>query len=346
MPMITVALDAMGGDHAPASTVQGALEALARFPDLHVILVGGEAPIRRHLRGAYDAARVTIEHTTEVVGMDGDAAELRQKQASSIVRCAELVRDGKAQAMVGAGNTAAAVGAARLSFGRLEGVRRPGIAVTFPTVAGHPCVVIDCGASVDCKAGHLAQFAVMGSVYAERVLGMREPRVGLLSIGEEEAKGNDLTREAFPLLREAPLRFLGNAEGRDVFNGKFDVVVCDGFVGNVMLKAAEGLGEGLGQILREELSRGVFNRLGAFLALPGLRGMKRRIDYAEYGGMPLLGVKGGCLIAHGRSNPMAIRNALRAAREFVQADVNRRIVEGVAKLKAEAGVGNGNGEDR
>ena len=333
--MITVALDAMGGDHAPAATVQGALDALGDFPDLSLLLVGREEAVRAHLKGAWDPARLRIEHTAEVVGMNDHAAEsLRQKQTSSIARCAELVREGKAQALVAAGNTAAAVGAARLAFGRLEGVRRPGIAVTFPTVAGHPCVVMDGGASVDCKPEHLQQFAVMASAYAERVLGIREPRVGLLSIGEEEAKGNALTREALPLLREAPVRFIGNAEGRDVFSGKFDVIVCDGFVGNVLLKASEGLGEGIGQILQEEMRQSLLRRLGAVCCLPALRGLKRRIDYAEYGGMPLLGVKGGCLIAHGRSDARAIRNALRAAREFVEADVNRRIVEGVSALRA------------
>ena len=204
--------------------------------------------------------------------MDDHAGQaLHQKQASSIARCASLVKEGRAQAMVAAGNTAAAVGAARLSFGRLEGIRRPGIAVTFPTATGNPCVVLDCGASVDCKAEHLAQFAVMGSAYAEKVLHLARPRVGLLSIGEEEAKGNDLVHDAMPLLKSAPVRFLGNAEGRDVFNGKFDVVVCDGFVGNVLLKAAEGLSEGMVQILREEMGRGLLSRLGALLSLPAFR---------------------------------------------------------------------------
>lgn len=330
----------MGGDHAPAATVGGALEALALFEDVTLILVGREDSLRPLLKGAFDPARLMIEHTEQVVGMDDHAAEsLRQKQSSSISRSAGMVQEGRAQAMVAAGNTAAAVGAARLAFGRLEGVRRPGIAVTFPTVARHPCVAIDCGASVDCRPEHLAQFAVMGSAYAERVLGIPEPRVGLLSIGEEEAKGNDLTREAFPLLKAAPVNFIGNAEGRDIFNGRVDVVVCDGFVGNVVLKAAEGLAEGMGRIIREEMGRGVATKLGALLSLPAMRKVRARMDYAEYGGMPLLGVKGGCLIAHGRSNARAIRNAIRAAREFVLSDVDRRIVEGVAtmnKMKAGA----------
>lgn len=339
--MITIALDAMGGDHAPAATVAGAVEALALIADVRILLVGREDAVRPLIPSGLDPDRLVVEHTAQVVGMDDHAAEsLRQKQSSSIARCAELVRDGRAQAMVAAGNTAAAVGAARLAFGRLEGVRRPGIAVTFPTTTGAPCVAIDCGASVDCQPAHLAQFAVMGSAYAERVLGVREPRVGLVSIGEEEAKGNDLVREAIPLLKEAPIRFTGNAEGRDLFNGRFDVVVCDGFVGNVILKAAEGLGEGMTQIIREELSRGLMSRLGGLLAYPALKKVKKRIDYAEYGGMPLLGVKGGCLIAHGRSNARAIRNAIRAAHGFVKADVNRRILEGVAAMKA-VPVGNG-----
>ncbi len=336
--MIQIALDAMGGDFAPRATAEGAQLAVEAFEDIQVILVGDEAKVRPHvgLRGPA-ASRILFEHTTEVVGMDDHAAEaLHRKQASSIARCAALVKEGRALAMVAAGNTAAAVGAARLAFGRLEGVRRPGIAVTFPTATGRPCVVLDCGASVDCKAEHLAQFAVMGSAYAERVLRVPRPRVGLLSIGEEEAKGNDLVHEATPCLKEAPIQFVGNAEGRDVFNGKFDVIVCDGFVGNVMLKAAEGLAEGIGQILREELGRGLRNRLGTALCLPGLKGLKRRMDYAEYGGMPLLGVKGGCLIAHGRSNPVAIKNALRAAREFVLAEVNLRILEGVSAMKSAA----------
>lgn len=337
MASLCIALDAMGGDHAPRATVKGAIEAVRDFPDLTVMLVGREAEIRRHLTHRLpdpDASRLVVEHCEEAVGMDDHAGEsLRQRPSSSIARCAALVKEGRARAMVAAGNTAAAVGAARLGFGRLEGVRRPGIAVTFPTAAGKPCVVIDCGASVDCRPEHLAQFAVMGSVYADCVLAVREPRVGLLSIGEEEAKGNDLVRGALPLLKEAPVRFLGNAEGRDVFNGKFDVIVCDGFVGNVMLKAAEGLAEGMGRILREELSRGVLARLGSLLCLPALRHVKARADYAEYGGMPLLGVRGGCLIAHGRSNARAIRSALRAARGYVLADVDRRIVEGVSRLK-------------
>ncbi len=334
--MISIALDAMGGDFAPQATAEGAQLAVGAFEDIQVILVGDEAKVRPLVVSTSSGAgRILFEHTTEVVGMDDHAGQaLHHKQASSIIRCAALVKEGRAQAMVAAGNTAAAVGAARLSFGRLEGIRRPGIAVTFPTSTGSPCVVLDCGASVDCKAEHLAQFAVMGSAYAERVLRIAQPRVGLLSIGEEEAKGNDLVREATPFLKAAPVRFLGNAEGRDVFNGKFDVIVCDGFVGNVMLKAAEGLAEGIGQILREELGRGIRNRMGAALCLPGLKGLKRRMDYAEYGGMPLLGVKGGCLIAHGRSNPVAVKNALKAAREFVLAEVNRRILEGVSAMKS------------
>ena len=330
-----IAVDAMGGDHAPGAAVAGAAQA-ATEDGTQVILVGDERAIRAELgRARIDADRIEIVHADEVVGMDEPPiTPIRRKRRSSIRLCAEVVREGRAQAMVSAGNTGAAMIAAKMVIGTIAGVDRPALAAVLPNENGHT-VLLDVGANVDTKPEHLRQFAVMGHFYAQEVLGVAHPRIGLLSIGEEDAKGTDLTREVFRVLKTTGLNFLGNVEGRDVFNGNADVVVCDGFVGNVVLKSAEALAGLMGKMLREEMGRSLRTRIGAGLARPAFRAFRRRVDYAEYGAAPLLGIKGGCFIGHGRSNARAVKNSVRRAVEFCAADLHRKIHDKVAELHRE-----------
>ena len=244
----------------------------------------------------------------------------------------KLVREGRAAGFVTAGNTGAAMATAKMVLGALPGVDRPALATPMPSSTGNPCVLLDVGANVDCKPHNLAQFAVMGEIYARSVLKIHEPRVGLLSIGEEETKGNDLTREAFPLLKALPIRFIGNVEGRDIFSGLADVIVCDGFVGNVALKTSEGVGRFVRDVLRESLTRTVTAQVGALLSRKALNEFRRRLDYREYGGAPLLGVRGVCIIGHGSSNDRAIFNGIRVAYESAVAGTNARIEQEFAKV--------------
>jgi glycerol-3-phosphate acyltransferase PlsX len=274
---------------------------------------------------------VAVVHAPEAVTMDeAPAAALRRKRHSSIRVGLDLVKQGAADAFVSAGNTGAVMATALVVLGPLPGVERPAIAIVFPTKTGR-ALLLDAGANVDCKPRHLHQFGIMGQVYAERVLGIRSPRVGLLSIGEEERKGNELTREAFRELEDdRRIHFIGNVEGKEVFNGQVDVVVCDGFTGNVALKISEGVADVVFSLLQEALSANVWARLGALLARQSLRRFARRLDYAEYGGAPLFGVNGVCVIAHGRSNARAITNAVRVAGECVTRQVIPHIRAGVA----------------
>ncbi len=329
-----IAVDAMGGDLAPRAAVQGAW--LAATEDRTPIqLVGDRAAIERELDrlgGSND--RIEIVHADEVVGMVESPTAVRRKRRSSIYLCAELVRDGRAQAMVSAGNTGAAMVAAKLLVGAVPGVDRPALAAVFPNRHGRT-VVLDVGANVDSRPEHLRQFAVMGHFYAQEVIGVTRPRIGLLSIGEEDAKGNDVTRDAAKALAATGLNFVGNVEGRDVFNGEADVVVCDGFVGNVLLKSAEAMAELVVGMVREELLRTSRTRFGGWLARPAFANFARRTDYAEYGAVPLLGVAGGCFIGHGRSNAKAVRNAVRRAVEFCDADLADKIRDRIAVLAAE-----------
>jgi glycerol-3-phosphate acyltransferase PlsX len=325
--MLTIAVDAMGGDHAPKSEVEGAVLAASEY-SVRVILVGPEEVLSRELNEHPDALGLPIEihHASEVITMEDAAAKaVRAKKDSSIKVASRLMRDGDARGVVSAGNTGAVMATAKITQGMIRGVTRPALASAFPTVKGTPVVVLDVGANVDSRPEMLAQFAVMGEVYSRIIFHNRRPRVGLLSIGEEEHKGNDLTRAASTLLKALPINFIGNVEGRDVFIGDTDVIVCDGFIGNVTLKVSEGLVELITGMLRESLEATVRRKLGAVLSRDAFRELKKRVDYSEYGGAPLLGVKGVNIICHGRSNANAIKNAIRVAAEFAHGRVNEKI---------------------
>jgi len=327
MAPLTIAVDAMGGDHAPKVEVEGAVRAAAEYP-VRVILVGLEDVIRAELERHPRASELPIEvrHASEFVTMQDSAAKaVRIKKDSSIKVASRLMRDGEARGVVSAGNTGAAMVAAKIMQGMIRGVDRPALASAFPTVKGKPVVVLDVGANVDSTPEMLAQFAVMGEVYSRIIFRNPRPRVGILSIGEEEHKGNDLTRAALPLLKALPIHFIGNVEGRDIFSGAADVVVCDGFIGNVTLKVSEGIVELIIDMLRQSLEATVTRKLGAVLSRDAYRELKKRVDYSEYGGAPLLGVKGVNIICHGRSNANAIKNAIRVAAEFARGRVNEKI---------------------
>jgi glycerol-3-phosphate acyltransferase PlsX len=317
-----IAVDAMGGDHAPQMIVKGAVEA-AGEQGISVILVGDQKLVEAELAHyCTDGLPIEIKHASEVVQMDEHPANsIRRKPDSSIVVAADLVNSGEAQAMISAGNTGAAMAVATLKFGRIKGIGRPAIGSLLPTLNG-AAVILDAGANVDCSVENLLQFAVMGSEYAEKVLKLANPRVGLLSIGEEPSKGNELTKAANAALSRMELNFIGNVEGKDIFHGAADVVVCDGFDGNIVLKVAEGIAEFMLSSLKEEISRSsLLCKLGVLLLQPALRRSKAKLDYAEYGGAPLLGVNGVCIISHGRSDARAIRNAIRAAATAVENDI-------------------------
>jgi len=327
----TVALDAMGGDFAPANPVAGAILA-ARELGSRVTLVGRQDEIEKELarHGAREAS-LTIVHASEAVAMDeAPAMALRRKKDSSLRVAANLVQEGKADALVSAGNSGAVMATAMFVLGTVEGVDRPALAAVVPNLKGLS-VWLDVGANVDCKPQHIHQWAVMAHIYARNILGIENPRVGLLSIGEEAGKGNDLVRETFKLLKESGLNFIGNVEGHDIFNGNADVIVCDGFTGNVSLKVIESATETLFHFLKQEFSRSWRTRLGYLLSRPALKGFKKRVDYAEFGGVPLLGVRGATIISHGRSSPRAIRNAIRVAGEVVDHRVNEQIQSEIRK---------------
>jgi glycerol-3-phosphate acyltransferase PlsX len=312
-----IALDAMGGDYAPTETVKGALLAV-RETDVEVALVGFpdalEAELARQGHSG-SATSVRVVPASEVVGMHEPPAQaVRQKRHSSISEALRLVKEGEASAVVSAGNTGAVVASALLVLGRLGGIKRPALGAYFPT-GRYGVLALDVGANADCKPSYLVQFAHMGSIYMERVYGAKRPRVGLLSIGEEEGKGNALTREVYDRLQHSPLNFVGNVEGKEIMNGEVEVVVSDGFTGNVAVKMGEGMAEFMFRELRKAVSERLRYRLGALLMLDALRGMRRRLDYAEYGGVPLLGVNGVVIICHGRSHAQAIKNAIRTAKE-------------------------------
>jgi glycerol-3-phosphate acyltransferase PlsX len=336
---LRIAVDAMGGDHAPAHPVEGAVQAARAFGDT-VVLVGIEPAIRAELDrlGARDVP-VEIVHAEEVVGMHEPAvASLRRKKRSSIRVAADLVASGRADAFVSAGNTGAVMANLKVVLGLLEGVDRPALAAVLPNLRDRS-VWLDVGANVDTRPAHLVQFAVMGWLYSREILGVEAPRVGIMSIGEEEGKGNEITREVSRRLREpeCPLNFIGNVEGRDIFSGRADVIVCDGFIGNVSLKAIEAVTETVGVFLRQEIQARFAARLGAVLMRGAFRGFKRRVDYEEYGGVPLLGINGCAIICHGRSSPRAILNAVRVAREFVRNRVNERICRELGRMVKAAG---------
>lgn len=335
--MLTIAVDAMGGDHAPKSEVAGAIQAAAEL-QVKVILVGQENVIRQALAAHPEAERlpIGIQHASEVITMEDSAARaVRSKKDSSVHVAMRLVRDGAAQGMVSAGNTGAVMAAAKMIHGMVRGVKRPALASAFPTLKGTPVVVLDVGANVDCTAEMLAQFAVMGEIYSRVIFHNRHPRVGLLSIGEEEHKGNELTRSVTPLLKALPIRFTGNVEGGDIFAGTVDVIVCDGFIGNVALKVSEGLVDMIKNMLQEALASTVTRKLGYVLSREAYRDFRKRVDYSEYGGAPLLGVKGVTIICHGRSNANAIKNAVRVAAEFARGQTNEKIEEELSRTASQ-----------
>ncbi len=322
-----IAVDAMGSDRAPKPEVDGAILA-ARQYGVRVLLVGPEQQIRHELANHPAAHKVSVEvvNATEVVSMHDKAAHAARAKKDSTMRVGlRLVRDKQAVGFVTAGNTGAAMATAKVVLGALPGVDRPALAAVFPTSAGKPAILIDVGANVDCKPHNLAQFAIMGEIYCRAIFGVQRPSVGLLSIGEEEIKGNDLTRQAFALIKDQPLNFLGNVEGRDLYNGRVDVIVCDGFVGNVALKISEGLSSAVRFLLKESLKSTITSQVGALLSRKAFVDFQKRIDDSEYGGAPLLGLKGVAIVGHGSSNANAIKNAIRVAKQFADSGVNERL---------------------
>ena len=327
-----IAVDAMGGDNAPHAVIAGAVQAAMEY-GVGIILVGIEQLVQDELRKYPHAKTLPIEirHAAEVVDMlDSPATVFRRKKNSSIRVANDLVKNGEAVAVVSAGHSGAAMTTSLFVLGPVEGVERPAIATFMPTITG-TSIVLDVGANVDCKPNHLLQFAIMGDVYARYFLKNPNPKVGLLSIGEEETKGNELTKEAFKLLTETSLNFIGNVEGRDVMSGKADVIVCDGFIGNVVLKVSEAVAEAIGEFLREDIEKSMISKLGYVLMRPAFRSLKRKVDYAEYGGAPLVGINGISIIGHGRSSELAIKNAVRVAAELAKSDINRHLHEDIVK---------------
>jgi len=328
---LRIAIDAMGGDNGPRGNVEGAMLAARRF-DYDLILVGNERHIRRLLRARrFDSPRVSIVHAAESVDMKESPKDSLRKKDSSMAVAARLVSEGRADAFVSAGNTGAAMAACLFTWRPLEGIARPAIATLIPGQK-HPVVLIDSGANVDCKPINLLQFGVMGHCYARYVLGRSKPRVAVLSIGEEESKGNDLTRAAHRLLAATDLNFRGNAEGRDIISDKFDVIVCDGFVGNICLKCAEGIAGMIIRSLKTAISENIISRLSAIGVRPAFKSVKKKIDYKECGGAPLLGLNGTCIICHGISDATAIMNAIRVAGEIVSHNLNEHITQESVKL--------------
>ena len=316
----------MGGDHAPEEIVAGALLAAAEF-DLEIILVGDEARVRPLMLGKVPD-RVTLRHAPEAIAMDlAPSAAVRTCERTSLGIAVDLVKRGEADAVISAGNSGAFLAVAMIKLRPIEGVSRPAIATVWPALNG-PTVLLDSGANVDCRPEWLEQFAIMGSAYAKCVLGVREPRVGVLSVGEERSKGNQLALEAARLLEAAPVRFIGNVEGGDLFHNVADVIVTDGFVGNVMLKMSEGLFADLAGVLKETLLGGnIVTKLGTVMLAPALKRLRKKFDYETYGGAPLLGLRGNCIVTHGRANRRAIKHAIRAAAEEVRHDVVGKISE-------------------
>jgi glycerol-3-phosphate acyltransferase PlsX len=334
--MITVALDAMGGDHAPRAEVEGAVLAAREYPDVRIILVGIEDKVRPELdRLRHRDLPIEIVGATDVVTMtDSPSHAFRRKKDSSLHVAARLVRDGKADALVSAGNTGAAMTVARFVLGTLPSVDRPALAWAFPNIKEKVSVMLDVGANVDSKPLHIEQFAVMGEVYYRALWGVKRPRVALLSIGEEDMKGNDLTREAAALLKQSSINFVGNVEGRDVFRGNVDVIVCDGFIGNIALKLSEGLVEHIGGMLKKAIKSSLTSQIGYALSKKAFDAFRKRTDYAEYGGAPLLGVRGVTIIGHGRSNATAVKNAVRVAAELCRSGMNEKIEQELSAAAA------------
>lgn len=327
-----IALDAMGGDYAPAVNIEGAIETVNDIEGIDIILVGDESSIKRELDSKkYLPNRISIKHASQVVGMDeSPSVAIRKKRDSSISRAIELVKNGEADGFVSAGHSGVVMATALLLLRTSPGVDRPAIATIMPTLKA-PFVLIDAGANLYCKPENLFQFGLMGSAYCRTIFERAEPKVALLGIGEEDTKGNELTKEAFKLLRKADINFTGNIDGKDIFTGIADVVVCDGFTGNVVLKTSEGLADAIVKILKREIAEQSVGRIGYLLMKSALISFKKKTDYDEYGGAPLLGINGTCIISHGRSTAKAIKNALRVAADFSEKKVHEVIASEIEK---------------
>ncbi|MBK7053988.1 MAG: phosphate acyltransferase PlsX [Leptospiraceae bacterium] len=329
-----VAVDAMSGDFGPAGLVEGSVDAVNQF-GYSVILVGDEEILSEELlKYEYDTSKIRVVHAPDVIGMnDSPSVAVRSMPDSSIVQSVKLVADRECVGMFSPGNTGASMAACLLYLGRISGVHRPPIAVPLPQEEGKPLLLLDGGANVDCKPEFLAQFALMGEIYAREIFGIAHPKIGILSNGEEDKKGNSLSLKTFELLKKIPFKFIGNVEGRDLYGSgrEVDVVVCDGFVGNIVLKATEGLSKSIFNILKNNIAESSIAKTGALLLNPTLRAMKKRMDYAEYGGAVLLGVNGTCIIGHGSSSALAVKNAIRVVIECARTEVNIRIEENLIK---------------
>jgi phosphate acyltransferase len=331
--MITIAVDAMGGDHAPRPEVEGAVAA-ARELGVRILLVGLVPEIKKELaKHTHRGLPIEIVPASEVITMtDSPSHAFRKKKDSSAHVATKLVRNGQAEGLVSAGNTGAVMAVARFGLGTLPSVDKPALAAPFPTSRGGTAVLLDVGANVDSKPAHLVQFAVMGDIYYRAIFGTARPKVALLSIGEEEMKGNELTREAHARLKQAPLNFVGNVEGREIFGGTVDVIVCDGFIGNIALKISEGVAQHIVGLLKDALQSTLSSQVGYVLSRKAYKNFRKKIDYSEYGGAPLLGVRGVTIIGHGSSNATAIKNAIRVAMELVRGGVNERIEQELSSL--------------
>ncbi|MBI4974823.1 MAG: phosphate acyltransferase PlsX [Candidatus Omnitrophica bacterium] len=322
-----IVLDAMGGDNAPTVEIDGAIQAIAEFGH-EIVLVGDECRLKEELKKFnYDSTKLSIKHASEVIEMHEPAAiSVRRKRDSSIVVGLDLLKKGTADAFVSAGNTGAVVCAATLFLRLLPGIERPGIAIIMPSVTG-TSLIIDVGANINPKPIHLLQYGIMADAYSRYILKTPDPSVGLLSVGEEETKGTEFIKEAHTLLSESKLNFIGNVEGRDIYAGKADIILCDGFVGNVILKISESVADTIMQLVRQEIKSSIIATVGAALSSSAFSVLKKKMDYSEYGGAPLLGVDGRCIISHGSSTAKAIKNAIRVEADFVSQDVNKHIVE-------------------
>ncbi|MCS7202271.1 MAG: phosphate acyltransferase PlsX [Dictyoglomus sp.] len=334
---MVIALDAMGGDFAPYEIIKGAVECAKEFK-IKTILVGKSEQIKEELK-KYDYPQdlIEIHHASQVIEMkEHPAFAVREKEDSSIVVSIKLLRDKKVDAVVSAGNTGAVMSSALLYLGRISGIKRPAIATIIPTLSGKPSLLLDIGANVDCKKEYLEQFAIMGKVYMEEVFNILSPRIGLLNIGEEEGKGNILSQETYALLKSNPLlNFVGNVEGKDLFNSLADVIVCDGFVGNVCIKTAEGVADALFTLLSSELKSSLWSKILAGMLIPKFRNVKKKLDYSEYGGAPLLGVNGIVIISHGRSKAKAIKNAIKLAQQVKNQNLVEKIKSGISLIRRE-----------
>jgi phosphate acyltransferase len=327
--IMKLAIDAMGGDNAPKEIVLGAMKAIQHFSDIHIVLVGDEAKINSYLT---DKERIEVIHTDEVIlGTDEPVRAVRRKKNSSMVLATQLVADGKADACISAGNTGALMAAGLFVVGRIEGIERPALTPTLPTIGGEGFLLLDVGANVEAKPDHLLQYAIMGSIYSEKVRGISNPRVGLLNIGTEEKKGTELTKQTFELLKAAPINFVGNVEARDLLEGVADVVVTDGFTGNMVLKTIEGTALSVFKMLKGALTSSLKSKLAAAVLKPDLYQLKNKMDYSEYGGAGLFGLKAPVIKAHGSSDAQAIFSAIRQARVMVAQDVTPLIKEAVEK---------------